>query len=48
MLDAGFSEDDVRTVAVTNTRRMAGLEVADGVAVGRDALQGDASQRPGT
>ena len=28
LLDAGFSEDDVRTVAVTNTRRMAGLEVA--------------------
>lgn len=26
MLEAGFSEDDVRTVAVTNTRRMAGLE----------------------
>jgi hypothetical protein len=28
MLDAGFSEDDVRRVAVTNTRRMAGIEVA--------------------
>jgi hypothetical protein len=28
MLEAGFSEDDVRTVAVTNSRRMAGLEVA--------------------
>ncbi len=25
MLDAGFSEDDVRTVAVTNTRRLGGL-----------------------
>jgi hypothetical protein len=46
MLDAGFSEDDVRTVAVTNTRRMAGLEVADGFAVGRGASQGDASQTP--
>jgi len=28
MLDAGFGEDDVRTVAVINTRRIAGLEVA--------------------
>jgi hypothetical protein len=28
MLDAGFTEDDVRTVAVTNTRRIAGIEVA--------------------
>jgi hypothetical protein len=28
MLEAGFSEDDVRMVAVTNTRRMAGIEVA--------------------
>ncbi len=28
MLDAGFSEDDVRMVAVTNTRRMAGIEEA--------------------
>jgi hypothetical protein len=27
MLDAGFSEDDVRMVAVTNTRRLAGIEV---------------------
>jgi hypothetical protein len=27
MLAAGFSEDEVRTVAVTNTRRVAGLEV---------------------
>jgi hypothetical protein len=26
MLDAGFTEDEVRTVAVTNTRRMAGVE----------------------
>ena len=25
MLDAGFSEEDVKTVAVTNTRRMAGV-----------------------
>jgi hypothetical protein len=25
LLDAGFSEDEVRTVAVTNTRRMAGV-----------------------
>ena len=28
MLDAGFTEDDVRTVAVTNTRRLAGIEAA--------------------
>jgi len=28
MLDAGFSEDEVRTVTVTNTRRVAGLEDA--------------------
>jgi Family of unknown function (DUF6282) len=28
MLEAGFTEDDVRTVAVTNTRRVAGLPVA--------------------
>jgi hypothetical protein len=28
MLDAGFTDDEVRTVAVTNTRRMAGIEVA--------------------
>ena len=28
LLDAGFSEDEVRTVAVTNTRRLAGIEVA--------------------
>jgi hypothetical protein len=28
MMDAGFTDDEVRTVAVTNTRRMAGLEVA--------------------
>ena len=48
MLDAGFTEDEVRTVTVTNTRRIAGLEVADGVAVGRDASQGDAYQRAGT
>ena len=27
LLDAGFSEDEVRTVAVTNTRRMAGANV---------------------
>jgi hypothetical protein len=27
MLEAGFSEDDVRMVAVTNTRRVAGVEV---------------------
>ena len=27
MLEAGFTEDEVRTVTVTNTRRMAGLEV---------------------
>jgi Family of unknown function (DUF6282) len=26
LLDAGFSEDEVRTMAVTNTRRLAGLE----------------------
>jgi len=26
LLDAGFSEDEVRTVAVTNTRRMAGVQ----------------------
>jgi hypothetical protein len=26
LLDAGFSEDEVRTMAVTNTRRVAGLE----------------------
>ena len=25
MLEAGFTEDDVRTVAVTNTRRLGGL-----------------------
>ena len=29
-LDAGFTEDDVRTMAVTNTRRLAGLEAAVG------------------
>jgi uncharacterized protein DUF6282 len=28
MLDAGFTEDEVRTVAVVNTRRLAGLQVA--------------------
>ncbi|MEA2180213.1 MAG: hypothetical protein QOG77_3510 [Solirubrobacteraceae bacterium] len=28
MLEAGFSEDEVRMVAVTNTRRMAGVEVS--------------------
>jgi Family of unknown function (DUF6282) len=32
-LGAGFTEDDVRTMAVTNTRRLAGLEAAVGVAV---------------
>ena len=26
LLDAGFSEEEVRTMAVTNTRRVAGLE----------------------
>jgi len=31
-LAAGFSEDDVRTMAVANTRRLAGLEAAVGVA----------------
>ena len=31
-LDAGFTEDDVRTMAVTNTRRLAGLEAAVAVA----------------
>jgi len=31
-LDAGFSQDDVRTMAVTNTRRLAGLEAAVGAA----------------
>ena len=25
LLDAGFGEDEVRTMAVTNTRRIAGL-----------------------
>jgi Family of unknown function (DUF6282) len=31
-LEAGFTEDDVRTMAVTNTRRLSGLEAAVGVA----------------
>ena len=26
LLDAGFSEEEVRTMAVTNTRRVAGLD----------------------
>src|SRR5262249_11955939 len=31
-LDDGFTEDEVRTMAVTNTRRLAGLEAVVGVA----------------